>query len=112
MMVLEQFMDDLEMARWVRCHQSASLEATVTLAEDHLAAWTKAAEIHSQPGDQAHASTEIEAPWPLLRGAATGALGHKPFFTWSACPGPGRSRQCIQATVGGTGVLEVQAAGI
>lgn len=51
MMVLEQFMDDLEMARWVRCHQSASLEATVTLAEDHLAARTEAAEIHSQPGD-------------------------------------------------------------
>lgn len=51
MMVLEQFMDDLEMACWVRCHQSASLEATVTLAEDHLAARTEAAEIHSQPGD-------------------------------------------------------------
>lgn len=51
MVVLEQFMDGLEMARWVHCHQSANLEATVTLAEDHLAARTEGAESHSQPGD-------------------------------------------------------------
>lgn len=37
----------------------------------------------------ANASTETEAPRPLPSGAVTDASRNKPFFTWSACPGPG-----------------------
>uniref|UniRef100_A0A3P9CKV8 SCAN box domain-containing protein n=1 Tax=Maylandia zebra TaxID=106582 RepID=A0A3P9CKV8_9CICH len=45
MVVREQFVDGLprETVRWLHCHRPVSLEATVTLVNDHLAACGKCA---------------------------------------------------------------------
>lgn len=79
LVVLQQFVEGLprEMARWVCSHRSASLEAAVTLAEDHL---TKGAESHSQPATRPQLMQALRQrlpdPSPVERSLMLHATNH------------------------------------
>lgn len=110
----------VEMVQWVCCQWPASLEAAVTLAEDHLPSRAEGLERVSQPlnrqGPVQGPRLGIPAPVPVERTLVLRATNR--FFSPASSPqGPGTASTALEPAVqmpgqsGSAGVPELRAAG-